>query len=125
MSSSFFRFLPQRRAEVHFPAKNCARRGHWNCEMTRNHFGLSSFPGTRRAQEHDAAFHLAPVKKNCDPTNHQHRNADIKPHEGAFPRRFAAIVGSASKSTAADPALAEKSIVMSLNQMRLHLPHRV
>src|SRR5437867_962299 len=80
------------------------------------------------AVDHEAqkqALLLAPVKKNGDATNHQNGDANIKPHECAMGRGFTAIIGSAVEAASADPTLAQEPIVVALDQMGLHLPHRI
>ena len=109
------RFQTERGSEIPFPPQNRARRSHRNSKLARDHFRLSSLAGTRRAEKHESSFHLATVKKNGYATNNQNRDANIKPHEHAMPSRFAAIVRCAIKTASANPALAQKSIVMPLN----------
>src|SRR6266496_3660274 len=77
-----------------------------NPEVPRNHFRLSSFAGTGRAEKNKPPFHLSPIKKDRDPGDHEHRNTHIQPHQRAAGRRLAARVGSAIKRAAPDFALA-------------------
>src|SRR5206468_6632065 len=96
-----------------------------NPEVPRNHFRLGPFAGTGRAEKNKPPFHLSPIKKDRDPGNHEHGNTHPKPDQSAAAHGFAARVGSAIKRAPSDPALAQKSVVMPLNQVRLHLPHSI
>src|SRR5207249_7890891 len=84
-------------------------------ELARNHFRLGPFSGARRAQKNESPFHLSAVKKNGDPGNNKHGDADIKPHKSAARRRFPATVRSAIKRSSANPTLAQKPVVVPLN----------
>src|ERR1700736_1110655 len=112
-------------AQVFFTAQNRARRGHRNSELTRDHFRLGSLAGTRRAQKNKSPFHLVAVKENGHAANHDDSDADIEPHERATARGFSARIGSTIERAATDAALSQKTVVMPLDQMRFHLPHRI
>ena len=77
---NLIRLDPERRSQIAFAPEDGARRGNRDRKMPRNHLRLCSLSGTRRAEEHNATLHLASVKKNCHTTNHQDRDADVKPH---------------------------------------------
>src|SRR5438105_3404921 len=69
---------------------------------------------------------LSPVKKNGDSGNHQHSDPDVQPHQRAARGRFAATVRPArTKCSAPNAALAQKAVVMPLNQVCLHLAHGI
>src|SRR5207253_1867347 len=59
------------------------------------------------------------------PANHDDGNTDIKPHQRALRRRFAANISRATGESAAHTTFAKKTVVMPLNQMRFNLPHRI
>src|SRR5215212_1427380 len=117
-------FQTEWRAEILLPAQDRSGRGDWNSELTRDHFRLSPLAGTRRAQKHKSPFHLATIKEGRDTADDEHGDADIKPHECGLRRCFTAIVGRAVEATP-DASLAQETVVMSLNQMRFYLAHRV
>src|SRR5687767_15193545 len=75
------RFKSERSTEVPFASQDCARRSDRDPELTSNHFRLSSFSGTRRAQKHQSPFHLVPVEEDRDAADDQDRDADVKRSE--------------------------------------------
>ena len=97
MLDDFGGFLAQRRPEIFFPAQNRARRSDRNTELARNHLRLGPFAGTGRAKKNESSFHLSAVKKDRDSGDDKHGDANIKPHQRAARRRFAATVGGAIK----------------------------
>src|ERR1043166_1538748 len=99
-----FRSLdPKQRSQFYFPAQNRAGRGHRNPKVTGDHFGLSSFSGTGRAEEHESfSFHLAPVEENGHAADDDDGDADVEPHQRRAPRRVAARIARAIEASAAD-----------------------
>src|ERR1041384_6863242 len=94
--------------------------------MAGDHFGLGSLSGTGRAEEHESfSFHLAPVEENGHAADDDDGDADVEPHQGRAPRRVTPRITRAVEAAATDATLAQETVVMPLNEVRLDLPHSV
>src|SRR5438874_634459 len=113
-------------SEIFLSSQNCARRSDRNSKLPRNQFSLSTFPRTGCAEQNKPFLHSAAVKENSDPTDDQNSDRDVKPHQCALRRCLASVVGRACvERSPANPPFAQKSVVVPLNEMRFHLPHRI
>lgn len=92
--------------------------------MASDQLSLRSLPGTGRAKKNETSLHLVVRDKNCHSRDRDDRDAKIKPEEGTIARCFATCVRRSVRPSPDSP-LAQESIVMPLDKMRLHLPHRV
>src|SRR5207237_10368408 len=113
-------------SEIFLSSQNCARRSDRNSKLPRNQFSLSTFPRTGCAEQNKPFLHSAAVKDNTDPTDDQNSDRNCKPHQCALRRCLAPVVGRACvEGSAANPSFAQKSVIVPLNEMRFHLPHRI
>ena len=116
----------QGRAKAFLPTQDCARRCDRNSKLPRNKFSLGALPRTGRAEENKPFLHSAAVKKNGDSSDDENGDRDVKPHQRGLRCGIATVVSRARiESSPANPPLAQKPVVMALNQMRFDLAHRI
>src|SRR5437764_11800279 len=120
------RLSPQWRAKVFLSPQDRTRRSDRYPKLARDQFSLGTFPRTGCAEQNKPFLHSAAVKENRDPTDDENGDRDVKPHQRALRRRLATVVGRACiERSPANPPFSQKSVVVPLNKMRFHLPHRI
>src|SRR5437899_1028344 len=82
-------------------------------------------PGAPRRTSRLFTTVLSPVQEDSDAGNKQHGDPNIEPQQRAACCRFAATVRPARKCSPPNAALAQETVVMPLNKVRLDLAHGI
>src|SRR5947208_13214653 len=126
MLNKLRRLRHQRCAKIFFSAQDRTRRSERNPKLTGDPFSLGTFPRTGSAEQNKPFLHSAAVKENRNPTDDENSDCDVEPHQRPLRRSFATVVGRACiERSPPNPPFSQKSVVVPLNEMRFHLPHRI
>src|SRR5438552_448751 len=120
------RLGPQRCAKIFFSSQDRTRRSDRYPKLARDQFSLGTFPRTGSAEQNKPFLHSAAVKENRNPADDENSDRDVKPHQRALRCCLATVVSRACiERSSANPPFSQKSVVVPLNEMRFHLPHRI